>query len=142
MRKEHEESIRTRTLHEEAHQFEVEAEHLQELSERLTAGLQALDAYRRSLADDLPIPGLEVDGEIIKVDGIPFDQLNTAQRIDIAVKIACLRAKDKSLPVLWVDGAEALDSENFGHLVEAVKSQGVQAFIGRVTDQDFKVEAK
>lgn len=125
-------AIKARTLHEQAEQFDAEAEALTAMSDKLTGAIDAVDAYRRNLANDLPIPGLEVDGKIIKVDGIPLDQLNNQQRIDIAVKIACIRAKDHRLPIVWIDGAEALDPENFAALKKSLRAAGVQPFIGRV----------
>jgi len=78
---------------------------------------------------------LEVDDKIIKVGGVPFDQLNTQQRIDIAVKIACIRAKDHRLPAVYIDGAEALDSTNFAALKKSLLAAGVQPFIAKVTNE-------
>lgn len=129
-----------RALDAQATAFEEEAERLKAESARLTAALDALDAFRRRLAEDLPIPGLEIRDRQITVGGIPYDQLNTAARVDLAVQVACLRAKGARLPVVFVDGAEALDHEHFAILVDRLKAAGVQAFVGRVTDEDFGVE--
>jgi hypothetical protein len=130
------------TRHEQAERFDEEASELEELSDRMAAAIEALDKYRRGLADNLPIEGLEVEGKEIKVYGVPFDQLNTAQRIAVAVRVACIRARDQRLPVVWVDGAEALDSENFAALKAALKEEGVQPFIGRVEDTELTVTAE
>ncbi len=135
-------AIKAQTLRDQAEQFEAEAEELRERSGALTRAIEALDRYRRELADDLPISGLAVEGKEITVDGVPFDQVNTARQIEIAVKVACLRAKDQRLPIVWVDGAEALDSENFEALVAALKAEGVQAFIGAVRDSDLTTEVE
>ena len=139
LRERRESSAKARALDEQAKQFDAEAVRLVEESKRLTAAIDQLDAFRRQLAKDLPIPGLEIEGKQIRVDGVPFEQLNTAQRVDIAVQVATLRAKGSRLPVIFVDGAEALDSENFEHLVARLKAEGVQAFLGRVTDEPFAV---
>lgn len=130
-------AIKAKALQEQADQFDIEAEELKERSRILTDAIKALDARRRAMADNIPIPGLEVSGKVITVDGIPFDQLNTAKKMEIAVKITCLRAKDRNLPIIWVDGAEALDDENFKLLVESIKAEGVQALIGRVENTEF-----
>jgi ABC-type branched-subunit amino acid transport system ATPase component len=140
LREQAKEAIRARTLHEQANQFEADAEELKARSQRLTNAISTLDARRRAMAKDLPIPGLEVDGKEIKVDGVIYDQLNTAKQIDIAVAVSCLRAKDFRLPIAWVDGAEALDSENFNILVECLNEKGVQALIGQRTEGSLQTK--
>lgn len=128
---------KARALHEQAAAFDREAEDLAAKAERLTNAIDALDDYRRSLAENLPIPGLEVKGKSILVGGVPYDQLNTAEQIRIAVEVTCLRAKGRRLPVVFVDGAEALDTPHFTIFCEALAKHDIQAFIGRVTDADF-----
>lgn len=125
-----------------ANQLADEADSLESESELLTTALEALDKYRRSLAEDIPIEGLEVDDNIIKVDDVPFEQLNTAKQIEIAVRVCCLRAEDKTLPLMFVDGLEALDSKNFELFCAEIKKRNVQAFVGRVQDSEFGWEAK
>lgn len=139
LRAQREGAAKASALDEQAKKFEAQSAELEEKSERLTAALAALDAFRRRMADNIPIPGLEIEGQTIRVDGIPFDQLNTARRVEVAVKVACLRAKGAPLPVVFVDGAEALDTEHFAHLVEALKKEDVQAWICRVEDGPFRV---
>ena len=134
-------SVKAKALHDQAEQFDREAVELASQSAALTAALAALDAYRLSLTRDLPIPGLELDGKAVKVNGITFAQLNTAQRVAIAVKVALLRARGSRLPFVAVDGAEALDGEQFAALVEALKAEGVQAVLARVSDGPLRVEA-
>jgi energy-coupling factor transporter ATP-binding protein EcfA2 len=128
-------------LAEQAQQFDNQADELTAKSERLTSAIGALDAHRRRLAEELPIPGLEIQDREIRVNGVRFEQLNTAQRVDIAVQVATLRARGRRLPVLFVDGAEALDKEHFDHLCRALKKSGIQAFIGRVAEGQLRVTA-
>ena len=127
------------TLHEQAKAFDVQAEQLDEESKRLTAALAALDGYRRRMAEDLPIPGLEIEGQVIRVHGVPFEQLNAAQRTAIAVEVATLRARGSRLPVIFVDDAEKLDRQHFDALVDELRRRKVQAVVARVTDGPFKV---
>ncbi len=140
LRAQAEASAKAKALHEQAAQFDLEAQRLALESTRLTKAVDALDRYRRQMAENLPISGLEIEDKTIRVNGIPFEQLNTAQRVAIAVKVATLRAKVQRLPVVFVDGAEALDSEHFDALVAALKAENVQAFLGRVTDEDFRAQ--
>ena len=126
-------------LHQQARRFEEEAQALLGEAGRLTAALEKLDALRRRLAKDLPIDGLTIEGREIRVHGVQYSHLNTAQRVEIAVKVACLRARGSRLPVVFVDGAEALDQEHFDLLVAALRRAGTQAFLARVEDHDFRV---
>ncbi len=132
-------SAKARALLAQADQFDREAEQLEAEGARLTAALDALDAHRRRLAEDLPIAGLTIENGTIKVNSIPFDQVNTAERVKIAVQVATLRAKAQRLPLVFIDGAEALDAEHFQHLVAELKAAGVQAFLAAVREHDLQV---
>lgn len=132
-------SAAARALADQTKQFDDEAGALEKESERLTAAIEALDKYRRKLAENIPIPGLEIAGKEIRVDGVLFEQLNTAQRVEIAVKVACLRAKGQRLPAIFIDQAEQLDAEHFDLLCSELEKAGVQAWIGRVEDHDLTV---
>lgn len=131
--------IKARALTEQVEQFDREAERLEVESERLTGAIEALDAHRRRLAEDLPIPGLSIEGKEIRVNGVLFEQLNTGQKVAIAVQVATLRAKGHRLPLVFVDGAEALDHAHFDALCTELKAQGVQALVGRVEDHELQV---
>lgn len=103
-----------------------------------TQALADIEAYKLSLLASLPIPGLAVvDGDIQR-DGVPFDRLNTAQQVDIAVAIAKLRAGD--LGVICIDGIELLDTASFESFRERAIKTGLQLFVTRVSDGAFGVE--
>lgn len=127
-------------LIEQAERFEAESDRLRRESERLTAALDRLDARRRQLADELPIPGLEIQDREVRVNGIPWGQLNSGQRVELAVHMSVLRAQG-DLPVVFVDGAEQLDREHFDALVQELLRRDIQAFIARVEDHDLEVES-
>jgi ABC-type cobalamin/Fe3+-siderophores transport system ATPase subunit len=140
LRAEQDASVKARALMEQAETFDAQAGALKAESEILTAAITRIDALARSLADSLPIPGLAIDGEDVRVDGIPWKQANTARRLEIAVAVACLRAHGGRLPLLFVDGAEALDTEHRDALVAELQKRNVQAFLGRVADHELSVE--
>jgi len=137
LREQNKMSLKSQALHEQAIQFDNEAEELKKWSQVLSDAIEAVDATRREMASNLPIPGLSIEGKQIMVDGVPFDQLNTAKRMETAVRVSCLRARKHPLPVVWVDGAEALDSENFKELTKHLEKEGVQAFIGKVDEGEL-----
>lgn len=111
---------------------------LEEDSKKMTAQLAALQDYKSELLSDIPVDGLTVDdGEIFR-HGVPFDRLNTAQQVDMAVEIAKLRASRAG--IICVDGMEALGSEQFALFREKAIESGLQLFVTRVTDSKFAVE--
>lgn len=120
--------------------MEQEMAELQEDVESQTRALANIDAYKSELLANLPIPGLEVrDGEIYR-DGIQFDRLNTAQQVEIAVKIAALRAGE--LKLVCLDGCELLDQARLDQLEAQTQAAGLQVFITRVNNEKFSVETR
>lgn len=109
-------------------------------SGRLTAALDALDQFRQGLLASLPIPGLEVRGGDIFVDGIPFDRLNTAKKVQLALRVAKLRAGD--VPLVLVDGLEALDPQTFEMFEKAAAKAGLQFIVTRVSDGPLTVNVQ
>lgn len=108
-------------------------------AESVNEALAGVEKYKNDLLSSLPIPGLEVvEGEIIR-NGVPFDRLNTAQQVDIAVEIAKLRAGE--LGLVCVDGAELLDSKAFEEFKNKSLASGLQLFVTRVADGEFGVKS-
>lgn len=119
--------------------FEAEAERHKVESKRLTAAMERLDGFRRDLAKDLPIPGLEIEGSDIRLDGVPLHQVNAARRVEVAARVATARAERNPLKVLFLDGLEGLDSEHREALLSYLVEHGVQAFGAVVTDGEPNV---
>jgi len=111
---------------------------LQSDAEQQSKALTDIEAYKLELLSSLPIPGLAVIDGVIERDGVPFDRLNTAQQVDIAVEIAKLRAG--SLGVICVDGIELLDTKAFEAFRTRCLESGLQLFVSRVSDADFSIE--
>jgi len=99
----------------------------------LTFALKALERYKAELCANLPIQGLDFTGGEVRVNGVPWDQINTAQQTKIAVQVSCLRFGDSDFRPVFVDGAEELDSENFRLLETELEEAGAQAFIAYVS---------
>ena len=120
--------------------MEAELADLRQDAERQTKALEAIDQYKSDLLASLPIPGVEVrDGEIYR-DGVPFDRLNTAQRVGIAFEIAKLRAGE--LRLCCLDGMELLDEDSLAELRSQAEAGDVQVFITRVQSNEFSVQTE
>lgn len=118
----------------------TEADALESNAASLTAALEGLEAYKAELLASLPIPGLEVRDGAIFHEGIPFDRLNEAKKVCIAVELAKLRAG--SLGLVCVDGIERLDSTTFEAFREAAMASGLQMVVSKVSDGEFAVSTE
>jgi DNA repair exonuclease SbcCD ATPase subunit len=126
----HEQQARYALTTENISRMADELDGLQAQSHGLTEALDALDAYKAELLASLPIPGLEVVEGRLQRYGIPFDRLNTAQQVEIAVEIAKLRAGE--LGLICVDGLELLDEEHYEAFRQAAAASGLQLIVSRV----------
>lgn len=98
----------------------------------LTEAIARLDALKAAQLEKLPIPGLEARADDLYFDGLPFERLNSARQIELAVRLAALRAGDTGLVI--VDHGEALDAEGRKALTAAAAAAGIQLVLGVVDD--------
>mgnify|MGYP001493802624 CR=1 FL=1 len=103
-----------------------------------------LHAVRKRYDEVEVIRGIDLevrDGEIFRND-VPFDRLNTAQQVEVAVEVAKLRAAD--LGVICVDRIECLDSASLEAFRKSALESGLQLFVTRVADhvdgEGFQIE--
>ena len=132
-----ESAIRSQNIRDSINTFSAEAKIYEERSKSLTKAIDSLKAIKQGMLKDLPISGLEViEGEVYR-NGVSLDRLNTAQQIEIAVDIAKLRAGE--LGIICVDGIERFDSEALNLFQNKMIESGLQAFVTRVTDNEFQI---
>lgn len=110
---------------------------LEENSATLTATLEKLDALRTAALAKLPIKGLEIRDGHVFVDDIPFDRVNRARQIRVALNIARLRAGQ--LGLVCIDGAEALDPDTLAQFEIAAEKSGLQFVISKTTSGPLTV---
>jgi len=99
-----------------------------------TEQIKSLDALKGELLLSLPVEGLEVKDGDIYIKGVPFDTLNAAARIRFCLMIAGLR-KTK-LPLVCVDGLEALDENVFEVFKAEAEKTDQQYFVTKVTEDE------
>jgi DNA repair ATPase RecN len=114
-------------------------------SKEYTSKLKGLLVVRQELLSGLP-DGWTLEDNQFSVDGKPFHRLNTEMQLRIVFKIATLRAKDKPVKLICVDGLERLDThhrEAFYKAALKYGQQGYQFIVARVTDHPgLKVETR
>lgn len=99
--------------------------------------LQHLHDYKLELMSKLPITGLEIiNGDIFR-DGIAFDRLNTAQKVQISVEIAKMRAG--TLGIMCVDGIESLDLDTYAVFKDQALESGLQLFVSYVSENPLNI---
>ena len=134
-------SERARTTTEMISRFKDEQGKAEAESLSLTDGLGRLEALKGELLKTLPIKGYEVrDGQDYK-DGIPFERVNKAKQVAVALQVAKLLAKD--LRLVCVDNLECLDADTFAAFEKAALSnQDFQFVVTRVTEGPLAIETK
>ena len=137
IRERHEQQARYDLTTENINRMAAELEDLKAHAHGLTETLDQLDAYKAELLASLPIPGLEVVEGRLQRYGVPFDRLNTAQQVEIAVEIAKLRAGE--LGLICVDGLELLDQEHYDAFRAAAEASSLQLIVSRVGDGELAV---
>lgn len=99
--------------------------------------LMALSDYKELLCSDLPIKGLElINGELV-MNGVPFQTLNTAARVDLVLELAKLSAGKMGIIVL--DNAEMMDSETYAEFIEKASKTDLQFVVARVSNENLNV---
>jgi len=110
---------------------------LMEASKKMTSNLEFLDEYKLSLLKKMLVKGLEVKENDLFFNGIPFDRVNTAKQVEIAIAIAIQRADD--LPVIFVDGIERLDEKTYEEFKRQMLKTDCQVFVSRVFDSELQI---
>lgn len=117
-----------------------EAEELEETSEIQTLAINNLDAYKIELMSSLPIDGLQIAGDRITHNGIDFDSVNEAKKMEISFEIAMLQCG--KVPFMFIDGAERLDAKNFKLFKDRAMQTGAQYLVMSVDHSDDAVGFK
>lgn len=106
--------------------------------ERWTQVIEAIDGIKKRKLDDLPVPGVVVEGDRVLIDGVAWEHVNTARRVGVAMQICAARAG--TLPFMIIDDAEHLDSETWEELKQAAVDGGFQVIAARVSDGPLSIE--
>ena len=119
---------------------DAEAQALEDRSDAMTKALKALATTRERLLEKLPIKGLKVEGAQAYLNGVPLQEVNTAEQGIFWVRIAVMRAVEKDWGVVLIDDAEHFDDISFPKLIEACLKSGLQFFISRVEPHDLRID--
>jgi hypothetical protein len=80
----------------------------------------------------MPIKGLSWDEDKVLFNGIPYEQISSAEQLKVSMSIAM--AANPKLRMLQIRDGSLLDKENLKVISEMTKDKDFQAFIERVDD--------
>ena len=100
----------------------------------LSEKIKGLDAERaaRIAAADLPIPGLSFDASGVRLNGIPFDQVSDAQRLQASVAMGL--AMNPGVKVILIHDGSLLDDDHLAMVAGMAEKAGAQVWVERVGD--------
>lgn len=78
----------------------------------------------------LPVEGLTIDGDDIKINNISIDNLSSSEQLKFGLQI--VRALNGDFKVICVDGIETLDKESFEFFLKEIENDDFQYFVSRV----------
>ncbi len=109
--------------------------------DRLSAELQRLEGLRLDKLKNLPVAGLVVENGIPSLDGIEWQNVNLARRVEAVIQI-CTQNSGK-LPLIMIDDAEHLDDANSRLIRDGLIEAGYQVICANVSDADrLTIEVK
>lgn len=78
----------------------------------------------------LPMEGLVIDGDDIKINDISLDNLSASEQLKFGLQI--VRALNGDFKVICIDGIETLDKESFEFFLKEIENDEFQYFVTRV----------
>ena len=125
--------VRANAEKEEARKQWAEAETKSAEQWELYKNLNA--AKKRILSEaSFPVPNLGFDSEQVTLNGNPFSQASSAERIRAAVAISLARAGQ--LPLILIKDASVLDAKSLQVLADEAQARGAQVFAEIVANRD------
>lgn len=118
----------------EAHTAELSS--VRKSADECTAKIAEAEAEKKELLAKakLPIEGLEITEDCIRLNGVPLSQASTAQQLSIAV--AAKLAESPIIRVIGFPGGSLLDTETRAALYEMAAKANAQVVLEMVTDDD------
>lgn len=113
------------------------------LSRQLSNAIASIDAQKVANASSNTIGGMHVEIDStndLLIDGIPFDRLNKAKQVHLAMLLA--QKNFGELPLCIVDGAELMDSETQALIEQEAIDNEFQLIMFSVSDEPLNIATK
>lgn len=110
----------------------ADLERKQQEAEKLTESMEAIDARKQEILGKSSIGAVEFDGDVLLVDGIPFDDLSTSRQLKVGLEIGM--SQNPALRVLRISDGNVFDSDSMRLVEEFAREHDCQIWIERVAD--------
>lgn len=119
--------------------LEADAQDAATAAQRAAADLTATEEkIDKLLADaDIPVEGLAVTEDGLTIDGVPFRQVNSARRLQVAFELATAQRPDLRLVIIR-DG-DLLDSDTLAAVAKSAEGSGYLVLVERSRDESSKI---
>jgi len=128
------ETNRRVALVKEQHRIRADIEEMETQVEHLNEFMADIDTERdEAIASaDLPVSGLTVDEQMVRFNGVPFDQCSSSERIKVSTALAL--AANPELPVVLIRDGSLLDTDSRATVAQMAEKAGAQVFMERVLE--------
>lgn len=87
----------------------------------------AAEKAERLAKAKMPVEGMELDGDTVRMAGVPFSQLSTAEQIRISAYMAM--AQNPTIKIILIREGALISKQNFAILAEMATSKGYQLWV-------------
>ena len=106
--------------------------------DELSGVLQRLEAMRIQKLKNLPVPGLDFEDGFPRLDGIEWQNVNLARRVEAVLQICCQQTG--KLPLILIDDCEHLSLETRTLIEQGLIESGYQVMECIVSDGPLTIE--
>lgn len=113
---------------------EAAAEAADKLVTDLTATIKGLDEDKVEAIEraKLPVPGLGLGDDMVLLNGLPFEQAGTAEKLRASIAIGM--ADNPTLRIMLIDDGSEMDSKSMKLVTDLAREHDYQLWIVRVSD--------
>lgn len=86
-------------------------------------------------AAKLPIDGLVIEGDSIRINGVELDNLSTSEQLRFG--LAIVKSLNSKFRIVCIDGLEALDKETLEWFLKEIAEDDYQYFMTRVDGDNY-----
>src|SRR5690606_9517554 len=103
-------------------------------AESLTSKIQAIDQQKADMLAKAPFPvcGLGFDENGVTLNGLPFDQASSAERLRVSVAMGI--ALNPKLRVMLIRDGSLLDSDSLALVAQMAEEHDTQVWVERVSE--------
>lgn len=134
--------VRQSSARETAEKFRTDIDTEKNNSDFCSDVIAKIAEWKKSKVSEFTIADMavEIADKDLLIDGLPFDKLNKAKQIKLAVSIGEIGLGKSRIMI--IDGAEALDSNSMEMLESEAAEKDIQLMLFKVTDSPLEIKTE